>query len=98
VNNFSEKHRYPRTSQEKGLDRAIAIARASGMKLKIAAKVYFAERGYFHQTIEPLLPWELSNGVSWPIRLNELARRNILPPLNARYPRLACIWRYLTGS
>ena len=44
-----------RTSQEKGLDRAIAIARAAGMKLKIAAKVYPAEREYFHQTIEPML-------------------------------------------
>jgi glycosyltransferase involved in cell wall biosynthesis len=44
-----------RTSPQKGLDRAIAIARASGMKLKIAAKVYSGEREYFHRTIEPLL-------------------------------------------
>ena len=44
-----------RISPEKGLDRAIRIARRSGMKLKIAAKIYPDENGYFHQAIEPLL-------------------------------------------
>jgi glycosyltransferase involved in cell wall biosynthesis len=44
-----------RVSPEKGLDRAIAIARATGMPLKIAAKIYPEERDYFHTTIEPLL-------------------------------------------
>jgi glycosyltransferase involved in cell wall biosynthesis len=44
-----------RASPEKGLDRAIAIARRAGMPLKIAAKVYPEERDYFHTTIEPLL-------------------------------------------
>ncbi|MCC7423625.1 MAG: glycosyltransferase family 4 protein [Planctomycetaceae bacterium] len=44
-----------RMSPEKGVDRAIEIARKSGMKLKIAAKIYIDERPYFHETIEPLL-------------------------------------------
>jgi glycosyltransferase involved in cell wall biosynthesis len=44
-----------RASREKGLDRAIAIARCCGMKLRIAAKIYPEERTYFTQTIEPLL-------------------------------------------
>ncbi|HKB40138.1 MAG TPA: glycosyltransferase family 4 protein [Gemmataceae bacterium] len=44
-----------RTSPEKGLDRAIAIARRAGLPLKIAAKIYPEERGYFAQVIEPLL-------------------------------------------
>jgi glycosyltransferase involved in cell wall biosynthesis len=44
-----------RISPEKRLDRAIQIARQSGRKLKVAAKVYPEERGYFQQTIEPML-------------------------------------------
>ncbi|HEV3004704.1 MAG TPA: glycosyltransferase family 4 protein [Pirellulales bacterium] len=44
-----------RISPEKRLDRAIAIARRTGMRLKVAAKIYSEERGYFHDTIEPLL-------------------------------------------
>ena len=44
-----------RTSPEKGLDRAIAITRLTGMKLKVAAKIYPEEREYFKHTIEPLL-------------------------------------------
>jgi glycosyltransferase involved in cell wall biosynthesis len=44
-----------RISPEKGLDRAIAIARRAGLKLRVAAKLYPEERGYFQQTIEPLL-------------------------------------------
>lgn len=44
-----------RTSREKGLDRAIAIARRCGMKLRIAAKIYPGERAYFADTIEPLM-------------------------------------------
>jgi glycosyltransferase involved in cell wall biosynthesis len=37
------------------LDRAIEIAHSAGMKLKVAAKIYPEERGYYRQTIEPLL-------------------------------------------
>jgi glycosyltransferase involved in cell wall biosynthesis len=44
-----------RISPEKRLDRAIEIARRSGRKLKVAAKIYPEERGYYHETIEPLL-------------------------------------------
>jgi glycosyltransferase involved in cell wall biosynthesis len=44
-----------RVSPEKGLDRAIRIAQRAGMPLKIAAKIYPDESGYFHQVIEPLL-------------------------------------------
>ena len=44
-----------RMSPEKRPDRAIAIARASGMPLKMAAKVDLADRAYFQQEIRPLL-------------------------------------------
>jgi glycosyltransferase involved in cell wall biosynthesis len=44
-----------RISPEKRLDRAIAIARRAGMPLKVAAKIYPAERDYFSQAVEPLL-------------------------------------------
>ncbi len=44
-----------RISPEKRPDRAIAIAKRSGMPLKIAAKVDAADRAYFHEEIEPLL-------------------------------------------
>jgi glycosyltransferase involved in cell wall biosynthesis len=44
-----------RISPEKRLDRAIEIARRTGMKLKVAAKIYPEERDYYKQTIEPLL-------------------------------------------
>ena len=44
-----------RISPEKRPDRAIAIATAAGMKLRIAAKVDAADRKYFEGTIKPLL-------------------------------------------
>ncbi len=44
-----------RISPEKRLDRAVAIATATGMKLKIAARIYPEETDYYHATIEPLL-------------------------------------------
>jgi glycosyltransferase involved in cell wall biosynthesis len=44
-----------RICPEKRVDRAIAIAKAVGMKLRIAAKVDKADRTYFEQTIRPLL-------------------------------------------
>ena len=44
-----------RISPEKGPDRAISIAEALGMPLKIAAKVDPADRAYFDEVIEPLL-------------------------------------------
>ncbi len=44
-----------RTSPEKRVDRAIAIARASGIPLKIAAKVDVEDRAHFASCIEPLI-------------------------------------------
>jgi glycosyltransferase involved in cell wall biosynthesis len=44
-----------RTCPEKGLDRAIEIAKAAGMPLKIAAKVDKADQDYFDTCIRPLL-------------------------------------------
>lgn len=44
-----------RISPEKRPDRAIEIAKRAGMKLKIAAKVDYADRAYFADKIEPLL-------------------------------------------
>jgi glycosyltransferase involved in cell wall biosynthesis len=44
-----------RTSPEKGLDRAIAVAKAAGIPLKIAAKIDKVDRDYFETCIKPLL-------------------------------------------
>src|SRR5258705_7183 len=44
-----------RTSPEKGLDQAIAIAQRAGMPLKIAAKIDRADQEYFDTRIKPLL-------------------------------------------
>lgn len=44
-----------RISRDKRPDRAIEIARKSGMKLKIAAKIEGADDLYFRKVIEPLL-------------------------------------------
>ena len=44
-----------RTSSEKGLDRAIEIAKRAGMPLKIAAKVDKVDREFFDTCIKPLL-------------------------------------------
>jgi glycosyltransferase involved in cell wall biosynthesis len=44
-----------RISPEKGVDRAIRIARRCGMPLKIAAKVDRADQDYFDATVRPLL-------------------------------------------
>lgn len=44
-----------RVSQQKGLDAAIRIALQSGIKLKIAARIYPEERAYFAEVIAPML-------------------------------------------
>jgi glycosyltransferase involved in cell wall biosynthesis len=44
-----------RTSLEKGLDKAIEIAKRAGMHLKIAAKIDKAEQDYFDSCIRPSL-------------------------------------------
>jgi glycosyltransferase involved in cell wall biosynthesis len=49
-----------RVSPEKGLDKAVEIARRAGMPLRVAAKIYPEERSYYEQVIEPLFrasPW-----------------------------------------
>ncbi len=58
---FSPRHRgylafVGRISPEKRPDRAIEIARAVGLPLRIAAKVDAADATYFREVIEPLLP------------------------------------------
>ncbi len=44
-----------RISPEKGLDRAIAIAEATGYKLKVGAKIDAADAEYFKRDIAPLM-------------------------------------------
>jgi glycosyltransferase involved in cell wall biosynthesis len=44
-----------RIAPEKGVDRAIDIAQRAGLPLRIAAKIDFADRGYFTNCIAPLL-------------------------------------------
>jgi glycosyltransferase involved in cell wall biosynthesis len=44
-----------RISPEKGVERAIEIARRTGIPLKIAAKIYEEDRHYFDRVIQPLL-------------------------------------------
>jgi glycosyltransferase involved in cell wall biosynthesis len=44
-----------RISPEKGIERAIRIASACGVKLKVAAKVDNADREYYATSVEPLL-------------------------------------------
>lgn len=44
-----------RICPEKRVDRAIAIAKRLGMKLRIAAKIDKTDRGYFEHTIAPML-------------------------------------------
>ncbi len=44
-----------RIAPEKGVDRAIDVAQRAGLPLRIAAKIDFADRGYFNDRIAPLL-------------------------------------------
>jgi glycosyltransferase involved in cell wall biosynthesis len=57
--NYATKEGYlaflGRIAPEKRPDRAIAIARAAGMPLKIAAKIDRVDEAYFQATIKPLL-------------------------------------------
>jgi glycosyltransferase involved in cell wall biosynthesis len=49
-----------RLSPEKGVDKAVEIARRVGMPLRVAAKVYPEEVHYFEEVVEPLFrrsPW-----------------------------------------
>jgi glycosyltransferase involved in cell wall biosynthesis len=60
---------------EKRPDHAIAIARAAGMPLKIAAKVDQVDRAYFRDVIEPLLG---EPGIEYIGEINEQAKSEFL--------------------
>ena len=47
-----------RMSRDKRPDRAIEIALRSGLKLKLAAKIGYDDRAYFHEVVEPLIDGE----------------------------------------
>jgi glycosyltransferase involved in cell wall biosynthesis len=64
-----------RVSVEKRLDRAIEIAKRTGMNLKIAAKVDNADRKYFEKSIKPLLDDPL---VEWIGEVSENDKQNLL--------------------
>ena len=42
-------------SRDKRPDRAIEIARRTGLKLKLAAKIGDDDRAYFHEVVEPMI-------------------------------------------
>jgi glycosyltransferase involved in cell wall biosynthesis len=64
-----------RISPEKRVDRAIAIARACGLPLKIAAKVDPVDRGYFDREIRHLLDDPLIEYIG---EINEQQKRDFL--------------------
>jgi glycosyltransferase involved in cell wall biosynthesis len=64
-----------RISPEKGPDRAIALAQALGIPLKIAAKVDKVDQEYFREQIEPLLQ---SSGVEFVGEINEREKMEFL--------------------
>lgn len=64
-----------RISPEKRPDRAIEIAKLTGIPLKIAAKVDPADRAYFEQTIKPLLNDPLIEFIG---EVNETQKREIM--------------------
>jgi len=52
-----------RLSRDKRPDRAIEIARRTGMKLKLAAKIGDDDRAYFHEIVEPMIDGDRINYV-----------------------------------
>jgi glycosyltransferase involved in cell wall biosynthesis len=69
-----------RISPEKRPDRAIAIARAAGMPLTIAAKVDKVDEAYFRQKIEPLLD---QPGIEFIGEIDERAKTEFLGDASA---------------
>src|SRR4029077_18563722 len=69
-----------RIAPEKRPDRAIAIARALGIPLKIAAKVDRVDEAYFQQTILPLLD---GPGVEYGGQINERQKSEFLGEASA---------------
>lgn len=64
-----------RISPEKRLDRAIAIARAAGLPLKVAAKIDRADEAYFRSEIAPLLT---QSGVEFVGEINDQQKARFL--------------------
>jgi glycosyltransferase involved in cell wall biosynthesis len=64
-----------RISPEKGIERAIAISRAFGVPLKIAAKVDKVDEAYFRETVAPLLD---QPGIEFVGEINERAKSEFL--------------------
>jgi glycosyltransferase involved in cell wall biosynthesis len=64
-----------RISPEKRTDRAIQIARALGLPIKIAAKVDKTDEAYFHEHVEPLLTLP---GVEFVGEINEREKNQFL--------------------
>ncbi len=64
-----------RISPEKRLDRAIRIARAVGMPLRVAAKVDAADQSYFEERIRPLLD---APGIDFVGEIGEADKREFL--------------------
>jgi len=64
-----------RISREKRADRAIEIAKRTGMQLKIAAKVDKADRHYFKRVVEPLLQ---KSHVEWVGEISDREKDNFL--------------------
>ncbi|MGE5518007.1 MAG: glycosyltransferase family 4 protein [Bacteroidota bacterium] len=64
-----------RFSHEKRFDRAVAIARATGLPLKVAAKADPEDRAYFEQVVRPLLDDPL---VEWVGEIGEADKAEFL--------------------
>ena len=64
-----------RICEEKGVERAIRIAKRVGMKLKIAAKVDKVDRAYFAEKIEPLLDDPMIEFIG---EVNDVQKRDFL--------------------
>jgi glycosyltransferase involved in cell wall biosynthesis len=64
-----------RISPEKGIEQAIAIARAFGVPLKIAAKVDRVDEAYFRETVVPLLD---QPGIEFVGEIDERAKSEFL--------------------
>jgi glycosyltransferase involved in cell wall biosynthesis len=78
-----------RISPEKGLDIAIAIARRSGMNLRVAAKVDKADAEYYSRVIRPLLQ-DARNHVEFMGEVGEREKSELLG--NARALLLPIDW------
>jgi glycosyltransferase involved in cell wall biosynthesis len=70
-----------RIAPEKRPDRAIAIARATGARLKIAAKVDRVDESYFREQIAPLI--DESNGIEFIGEINERQKSDFLGEASA---------------